>query len=85
MNTPNGLKTLAVHHIAEDAADCARIAISPGSVQLIASKDCHLNGRDLKQVTVHFQDGSAVPLTISSIDLLTLEEVIAGYSFGEDY
>jgi hypothetical protein len=80
----NDLKTLAIHHVGETSEDDARVAISPGQVKLVASRDIRLNGRDLKMVTIHFMDSEAFQFNISSIDLMNLENVIAGYSFRED-
>ena len=78
-----GLNILAIHHIDEDPESSARIAISPATVKLVASRDIQMNGRDLKSISIHFMDGEVVGFNISGLDLMNLEEVVAGYSFGE--
>ena len=79
----NSLKVLAINHIDENPEDSVRIVISPATVKMVASKDMILNGRDLKLISIHYIDGECVGFNVSAFDLMTLEEVIGGYSFGE--
>jgi hypothetical protein len=76
----NNLKVLRINHISENTEECARIAISPGMVNMVASRDIELMGRSLKQITVHFSDGDVISFNISGLELENLEEIVAGYS-----
>jgi len=78
----NTVKTLVINHVGEHPDDSARIAISPGMVKMVSSRDVNLHNRELKQVSVHFPD-EVVVFTISGFELQTLEEVVAGYDFGD--
>lgn len=75
------LKTLVIHHIADSEDDCCRVALSPGHVKFVASRDIRKNDRDLKHITVTFMDGDAQSFCVSGLDLMNLEEVVAGYNF----
>lgn len=75
------LKTLVVHHISEVEEDCCRIAFSPGHIKFVASRDIRKMDRDLKLITVTFMDGDVQSFCVSGLDLMNLEEIVAGYSF----
>ena len=75
------LETLSIHHIGDDPKDSARVALNPGSIKMVSSRDVRKNDRDLKLTVIHFADGESVCFTISGLELEILEKVIAGYSF----
>jgi hypothetical protein len=77
----NRLKTLVVHHIADREEDCCRIAFSPQHIKFVASNDVRKQERDLKNITITFMDGDIQGFCVSGLDLMTLEEVVAGYDF----
>lgn len=75
------LKTLVIHHIADVEEDSCRVALSPGHIKYVASREIRKHDRDLKHITISFMDGEVEGFCISGLDLMTLEEVVASYSF----
>lgn len=77
------MKVLSVYHIGDSSEEDAKLSFSPAEIKMIASRDVKKNGRDLKDIQVFFCDGDIQMFTVSGLDLMTLEQVVAGYS--EDY
>lgn len=76
----NDFKVLAIHHIGDEPDHSSRISIAGTHVKFVASRDVNFEGRNLKEITVHFMDGDVQAFRISSLDLVTLEEVVSSYS-----
>lgn len=77
------MKVLSVYHVGDTSEEDIKLSFSPNEIKMIASRDTKKNGRDLKDIQVFFCDGDVKMFTVSGLDLMTLEQVIAGYS--EDY
>jgi len=78
---PENFRTLVVNHIGNVPEEDMRVAISPPAVKYITSRDIKVNGRDLKDVMIIFNDSDHLPLTISAFELSVMEEICTGGTF----
>lgn len=77
------MQILHVNHIGDTPEDVLRVSFAPSLVKMITSRDIRKHGRDLKDITVFFHDGDLQVFEVSGLDLMRLEQVVAGYT--EDY
>jgi len=75
----NRLKVLSIYNITDDPIQNDRIALAPETIKMVSSRDIRKNDRDVKQTSIYFNDGEVFNVIISGLDLMTLEEVVAGY------
>lgn len=72
---------LTVYHYAEDSKEERRITFSPQKINLVAAEpeDTIINGRSLRNVSLLFDDGASVDVTINHADLEMLEMAIGAF------
>lgn len=77
------MQKLTVYHYAEVSEEDRRITLSPSKINVIAAnpKDVLLNGRSLVQITVLFDDGGSIDLTINHSDLEMVEGAVGSFCF----
>lgn len=75
---------LRVHHYGEKPEEDRRITISPSMVTTVAAsvEDVVLNGRSLRNVSVLYDSGGSIDITINHADLELLESAIGSFCLG---
>lgn len=76
------MRVLTLKHFGNDQSEDLEITLCPMTIKMIAAKDVHIQGRDVKATTILFMDDAEpVTLNLSGLDLISLQNVVGAYSF----
>ena len=78
------IEVLTVQHYSEDIKEVQRITLAAASINLVSAsvEDTIINGISVRPVTVFFQDGGTIDITISHSDLNLLERAVGSFLIG---